>query len=291
MSLQAFDQSADVPVESSDHGGVGRTGFGVRQVPGPTRVGRIVPETLVFREGIIRNLQRQMRNRSRVVEKERIIRVAIDEFAGIIDHQIRCVEHTRRRAIIALEVESLPIAVEVGRIVIVCITLTEVTEPVIESLQVGMAGGTWTTKSPLTDPTCCIAMFAEGPGKGVGLGTQGELTAPTAGRCGRFLPRTDPLGSFTARGIGVILFLVIVTNLSMTGVLTGQERAPAWCADRASRVGLSEEHSVFTQAVDVGSSDSLRTGTAEFRSAQVIRHDDDHIGGPTLIGSSGGFGS
>jgi hypothetical protein len=62
-----------------------------------------------------------------------------------------------------------------------------------------------------------------------------------------------------------------------TGVATSQKSGPRGCADRSSRVKISETHAFLGHTVDMGRLDLGRPEATEVLVTLVVRHDDDDV--------------
>ena len=124
--------------------------------------------------------------------------------------------------VVAFEVDAFTVAPEVGGVLVVGLTLTQVAEPVIESLSVGFAAGVRSPESPLTYGAGGIACGLEQAGQS---------------RCS-FGQRQLPLAVIVAPAAD----LEIAAHVRMAAVHACHQDAACRSADGSARVVLLEQH-------------------------------------------------
>ncbi len=136
-------------------------------------------------------------------------------------------------------------------VVVVGLSLTQVAEELIESLQVGFAALPWAPQAPFAKGARGIALLLQQTSEGGSFGRQGYL-------------------AFAMRVV-LAMRAAVVPHVGVTGVQARQQDAARWGTDRVPSIVAGEAHALVSQAIQVGRPDGLRTEAAEFGIAQVIR--------------------
>ena len=76
---------------------------------------------------------------------------------------------------------------------------------------------------------------------------------------------------------------LVAAHVSVAGVLSGHQGGARRCADRASGIGLGEEHALLGHTVEVGGPDVLLSVAAQVAVAHVIAEDEEDVGLCVLV--------
>ena len=268
------EQAADVAVHPRDHRGVRGARGEVRRVAvalGPYEW-RVVPLLReIRREFLVRHVQRDVRDDSRVVEKKRPVPVFAEERQRLLVDAIRRVilslenvvaarvarvgvlgqRRVARHRRVVVQRDALEVAPEVIRIIAVRVALAVVAEKPVEAL------------------VDRVALRA------------GKAESPFAERAGAVAVAAQQLGDRLLRlGDGPLAFrfhFAVVAYEGVPGMFAGDEHAARRRADGVAAVVAREAHALRGQAVEVWRLDFFLPVAAQLRVAEVVGEDEDDV--------------
>ena len=284
LEAEFFDEvheAADFAVEARDHGGVGGARVWVREVGARAVVGWVGELAEVFGEGVVGDLEREVRDGGGDVAEKGAILVGADEGAGLFADEIGGVDLAGEggvgggRGEVGAGCEFLvrgefgvadfdvPLVVpEVRRVEVVGDGLAVVAVEAVETLLERNAVGAGPAEAPFAETAGRVARGLEEFGERDGVGGDGELA----------------LG----------LHLAVVADERVAGMLARHEHAAGRGADVVAGVVVGELQALGGEAIEVGRADDFLTERAEVAVAEIVGEDEDDIGRARRRGGRGG---
>ena len=255
MFVELVEESPDLLVHVADHGGVSRTWSRVRLVA-LSGVGRLFPLVDVGAQFVVGNLESEVGNDGRIVEKEGFVLVLIDEGESCVSDELRRVLFAVNGCGVAFQWNALVLVDNVFGEEVVGVALAVVAVESIEALFQGIAFGSGLAEPPFSKSAGGITFAFEQFSNGGFVGGQWKLPLVAV-----------PVSDF-----------VVGTNKGVAAVLAGHERVARWRADRGAGVVLGETHAFGRNAIKMRGLDFLLPVAAQLRPAEIVGHDINDVG-------------
>ena len=268
--LHEVHEAADLTIHASNHCGVGRAGMRVREIAARTVVGRIGEFAEVFGEGVVGDLEREVRDGGGDVAEKRAILVCADEGAGLFGDEVGCVdvsgeggvgggrgevgadgEFLVRGEFGVADFDGALVVPEVRRVEIVGDGLTVVAVETVEALLERDAVGARAAEAPFAETAGSVARGLEKFRERDGVGGDGELA----------------LG----------FQLAIIADERVAGMFAGHKHATRGSADVVAGVVLGEFQALGGEAIEVRRADDFLAERADVAVAEIVGEDENDV--------------